>query len=223
MVAGLAFLAVAPYVQYLTDVAFSAAARRFVAPVPLTRVLEADLLLLGVLVTACAMAGSLFGDRYGLAGRGDPARLRASLRYILPAGVMLAAGTYLLFGRYLAQRVPGTYPTSVGWALLLLVKGALFDETVARFGVMTLLCAAVRRPWIANLLQAALFTWLTSRNLAFHGITLQWGFFVAASLTSSLLVHLSHGLVYARYGLASSVTMHAVTDLKYVAHALLVR
>jgi hypothetical protein len=223
VVAGLAFLAVAPYVHYLTRVAFGDATRRFVAPVPLTRVLEADLLLLGVLVTACALAGSLFSDRHGLSGRGDLARLRASLRYVLPAGVVLAGATYLLFGRHLAARVPGTYPASVGWAALLLIKGAVFDETVARYGVMTLFNAVVRRPWIANLLQAALFTWLTSRNLAFHGVTLPWGFLLAASLASSLVVHLGHGLAFARFGLATSVTMHAVTDLKYVAHALLAR
>jgi hypothetical protein len=223
VVAGLAFLAVAPYLHYLTRVAFGDAARRFVAPVPLTRALEADLLLLGVLVTACALAGSLFGRRHGLAGRGDLRLLRASLSRVLPAGAVLAAGTYLLFGRHLAARVPGIYPASLAWAALLLIKGAVFDEAVARYGVMTLLCAAVRRPWIANLLQAALFTWLTSRNLAFHGVTIPWGLFLLASLASSLAVHLGHGLAFARFGLASSVTMHAVTNLKYVAHALLAR
>jgi len=221
VVAGLAFLAVVPYLHYLTRVAFSDVAKRRFAGVPLTRVLEADLALVGVLVAICAVSGSLLARRYGLAGLGSVGQLRAAQRWTVPGGAGLCVVTYLLFGRHLARRVPGYYPASIGWAAVVLVKGMLFDETVARFGVMTILAGAVRRAWIANLLQAALFTWLTLRGLPFFGIELQWSGELGASLVASVLAHLGQGWVYCRYGLITSSSMHGLVDLKYPLHALL--
>lgn len=221
VLAGLAFLAVVPHMHYLTRVAFADAVKRRFSGVPLAKVLEADLAVLGILIAICAVAGSLLAERYGMAGLGNLRSWRASLRWTLPGGALLSLLTYLLFGRHLARLVPGYYPSSPGWAVVVLFKGALFDEMIARHGVMSILGGATRRPWIANLLQALIFTWLTTHGLSFHGVELQWSWMLAASLTSSMVVHLALGAVCARHGLAASSTMHAVVDLKYPARALL--
>lgn len=220
-VAGVAFAAVVPYLYYLTHVAFPEAVRR--GPVPLERVLEADLTLIGLALVICATSGSLLARRYRLPGLGTLGLLRRGLPYLLLGGAVLAAATYLLFGRHLARQVPGLYPAALHWALLLALKGALFDETVARYGVMTILCGAVRRPWLAAVLQAFFFTFLSHRRIGFFGLAPGWSPAYLASLVSSVGVHLAQAAAYARLGLLSAAAMHLVVDLKLVAHALLQR
>jgi len=221
VIAGLGFLAAMPYVYYLTRVAFGQAMRQRLAPRSVEEMLRADLVLMGLAVAITALAGTFLAERYGLPGLGDLRRLRRALPVLVPGGVLLSASTYLGFGRHLARRVPGYYPASLGWAAMLMVKGALFDETVARYGGMTILCGAVRRPWIANLMQAAFFTIVTARSVGFYGLSFGWSVAAAASLGSSAVVHLALGLAYARTGLLGAALLHLVIDLKYVAHALL--
>lgn len=216
LVAGLALAAVLPYVYYLSHVALPRG-----LPLPVERLLEADLALTGVLVLICSLAGALLARRYGLVGLGDLTRLRGAAPQILGWGVTLCAGSYLALGRPLARVAPGSYPSSLGWALLFPFKGALFDETVARFGMMTIICGVVRRPLAASLLQAVFFAAITVKNLSFHGVHLPWGALLAAVLLTALVVHFVQGMVYARHGLLAAAALHWVVDLKYVVHALL--
>jgi hypothetical protein len=220
-IAGIGFLAAMPHVYYLTRVAFGQRMREQLAPRSVEEMLRADLVLIGLAVAITALAGTFLAERYGLPGLGDRRRLRAALPVLVPGGLLLSAGTYLGFGRHLARRVPGYYPTSFRWAAMLMVKGALFEETVARYGGMTILCGAVRRPWLANLMQAAFFTFLTARNVGFYGLSFGWNLASAASLGSSAVVHLALGLAFARAGLLGAALLHLIIDLKYLAHCLL--
>lgn len=221
VVAGLAFLPAALFVDYLTRVAFAETVRQRFANVPLQRVLEIDLLLIGILVATSAVVGSLLARRHGLPGLGTLATLRRSLPLVLPGGIMLGALTYLLIGLPLSRQVPGCYPEDLGWAAVITFKGALFDETVARFCMMTIFCGVVKRPQLANVMQAGFFTFLTTRNMAFYGIPLRWNLISVAGMSGALVGNLAHGWTYARHGLLASATLHMLVDLKFVVHALL--
>lgn len=220
IIAGLAFLAAVTYSYYLTRVAFAARVRRHFAHLSVEQLLQADVILMAVVVVISSLVGSLLAKRYGLAGLGSIKQLRRGLPFVVVGGAVLSAATYLLFGRTLAHRVSGYYPTSLCWSLLIPLKAALFDETVARFGMMTIFCGAVRRVWLANLLQAVFFTSLTSSYMAFYSITLGWNFFTVASLCSSLVVHLVLGITYARFGLLGCALQHFIISLKFVFHAV---
>lgn len=152
-------------------------------------------------------------------GIGSRAQLQASLPVILPAGVLLGLLSYLLLGHRLALLAPGLYPETAGWALVMPLKSALVEETVARFGMMTVLAGLTRRPWAANLLQALLFSALGLKGFAFYGVPPQP--LVWASLAGALAVNLGLGAAYARHGLAAAAVMHFVIDLKFVLHACL--
>ncbi|MBI4699936.1 MAG: hypothetical protein HY744_02015 [Deltaproteobacteria bacterium] len=220
VLAALALLSVAPHVYYLTQVAFAAAVQESFGPLGTGRVVRADLLALGTVVLMCSLMGALFAERYGLAGLGDRASLRRGWWLFALAAPAIGIASYLLFGRELAERVPGFYPGSLPWAGLRAVKGALFDEVVARFGMMTILCGVVRRPWAANVLQAAFFTVLGLIGLPFFGLHPVPSAYFAAAVIASLAVHLFLGAVYARLGLLAAVACHLGIGSKYVLHAL---
>jgi hypothetical protein len=223
VLAGLGFLAASLQVYYLTRFAAPAGGRapdgRLVEDI-----LRVDLILIGLLIALTALAGSFLAERYGLAGLGSLRQLLPRLKWLLPAGAALGALSYLLFGRPLAARVPETYPCAVGWATVLLLKGALFDEVVARYGVMTILSGACRRPWLANLLQAGLFTALPLRGLRYFGRPVPgWSAAFAGSLAMAGLLNLIGGALFARLGLIAAQTFRLALDARYVPHALLCR
>jgi hypothetical protein len=221
VVAGLAFAALVPYLYYLTRIAFADALKQRFGNTSTEQLLRVDLVLIGIALIICSLVGSLLARRYRLPGLGSMAAVRRALPYIVPGGALLSAGTYLFFGRHLARRVPGYYPASLGWALLVMVKGAFFDETIARFGMMTIFSGVVRHLWLANLLQAAFLTFITTRSLPFFGIAVDWNPFLVASVGSSVVVHLAHGWTYGRFGLLSAAALHLLVDSKYALHALI--
>ena len=223
MLAGLGFLAASLQVYYLARVAAPADGRAPGGPL-IAEILRVDLILIGVLLALTALCGSFLAERYGLAGLGSSRRLLPHLKWLLPAGAALGAASYLLFGRQLATRIPETYPCALGWALVLLLKGALFDEVVARYGVMTILSGAFRRPWLANLLQAALFTALPLRGLRYFGRPIPaWSSAFAGSLAGSALLNLIGGALFARLGLLAAQSFRAALDARYLLHALICR
>lgn len=220
-VAGAAFLSAAPYVHYVTSVAFPERVQARFRSLSTAELVRFDLASIALVVVIAALVGSLLSERYGFAGLGDRARLRASLRWVLGLGPPVALLSYVFFGRELAARVPGYYPSGLGWAVLLVFKGAIFDEVVARYGMMTIFGGATRKVWAANLLQAIFFTAVGYKSMIFFGLEAGWSAVFAAGILSSFVVHLIQGLLYARFGLIAAALFHLILELKLVLHALL--
>lgn len=216
---GLGVLGTAPYLHYVASVVPRTAAAR-VPVVEARAVLTADFLLLLPLLAITSLVGCFLSRRYRLGGIGSLAQLRESLPAVLPAAILLGLLSYLLLGRRLALQAPGLFPDDLGWALVMPLKSALLEETVARFGMMTILAGLTRRPWAANLLQAMFFSGLNLKGFAFFGIPP--GPLVWASLGGSLVINLGLGAAYARHGLVAAAVMHLVIDLRFVLHACLV-
>lgn len=236
LLAAVALCAVAPYLHYLTNVAFAAAARRRLPGMTAAELLCTEWIALALVVVTASLAGTLGAERYGLRGVGDGASLQEAKWLILLVAPLLSLASYWLLGRHLAERVPGYYPAGLGWALAHVLKGALFDEVVARHGMMTICCGALAsraagdsagtaprltwKVWLANLFQAAFFTALGLGGLSFYGLAPSLSFFFVASLVASLAIHLSLGYVYARYGLVSAMAFHLALGLKHLVHVL---
>jgi hypothetical protein len=182
-------------------------------------VVTTDFLLVWLLLALCSLVGCFLSQRYQLAGLGTWQQLREAAPVVIVGGFALGAASYLVFGRRLAEVAPGLYPDAIGRALLMALKGALVEETVARFGMMTILAGMVRRPWLANILQAAFFTAISVKALAFFGVEVDG--FVKASMAAGFALHLVLGAVYARWGLIPAALMHLVADLKFAVHAVI--
>ena len=219
-IAALAFAAAVPYIVYLTRVAFPERVREHFVGLDPDEVLRADLGAIFVLVAIASIVGSLFAERYRLRGIGGLDDLRAA-RWLLAAAPVLLLVSYFAFGRVMAERIPGTFPATLGWAFVATAKNAVFDEVVARFGMMTIVAGLAPRTWQANVLQAVFFTALVFKGLGFFGLAASWDVPFVASLVMTFAMHLYFCHLYARYGLLAAVVAHAIVDLEYPLHVAL--
>ena len=221
VVAAVALVGVAPFMHYLTAVAFPDAVQRRFPSVGTDQIIRQDLGSVALVIVLAALVGALRSERYGFAGLGDAARVRQARWLLLVVAPLVACASYLLFGRAIAERVPGYYPSSPAWGLARACKDAMFDEVVARYGMMTMLAGVVRYGWLANLLQAAFFTTIAYLGLAFYGVSPSLSAPFAASLVASFAISLGLGAIYARYGLIAAMLFHFVLGLRFVVHALM--
>lgn len=220
VLAGAAFLGAAAYVYYLTVVAFPDRVRERFGAVSREQLLRMDLTMIALLVVVAALVGSFFSKRYRLAGIGSLDQLQRALPVIGIAGPAMGAVSYLVFGRAIAELVPGYYPTEVVWAVAVIAKGVLFDEVVARYGMMTIFAGVAPRPWIANVLQAIFFTAMVFKSLGFYGLNVDWNAYFVLSLCASFFSHLVFGWLYSKRGLSAAMGLHLVVDLRFLIHAL---
>ena len=221
LVAGLAFATAAPYLYYLSTVAFpERVSDRFgLSP---AEVLAVDLPLTAAAAALAALIGALFSERHGLPGLGTWADLRAALRRFGPVAAIASALGYAVVGRALAARVPGTSPDTLGWALVVWAKAAVFDEVIARYGMLTVVWSVTRRRWLANGLQAAFFTATVVQGLGFLGVAPSADPTFAGALALTFAGHLAMGAAQLRYGLRTTVALRALFEVRYLLHAVLV-
>ncbi len=222
LIAGASFLTAAPYVYYVSTVAFGDRIRLRFRGLSTYEILRLDMFSIAIVVVLASLAGALFSERYQLRGIGDRSDLRRSRLMILGVGPVLMLVSYFAFGRALADAVPGYYPTSIVWASALVVKGAIFDEVVARYGMMTILRGVVQRTWLANVLQAVFFTAVGFKSMTFFGLEAGLSFAFLLGIGASFVIHLVEGALYANTGLFAACAFHFVLELKLVLHAVLV-
>ena len=221
LVAAIALVGAIPHVWYLTKVGFAERLSQHFPRTSPEQIIQTDLLSIALIVSLTSLVGALLSKRYGLYGLGDAASLRRARWLIVGVAPALGAVCYLLFGRAIAERVPGYYPTTTHWAMARALKVALFDEVVARFGMMTIIAGVFRMIWLANLLQASFFTVIATLGLSFYGISPQATGYFAASVGTSFVISYVLGVIYARYGLIPAMLFHFVLGLRFVVHALI--
>lgn len=221
LVAGAAYLVQAPYLVYLTRVAYpDAIAERFPS-LSTEDLLGAELMRIAVTVVLAALVGAFFSARNGLPDVGDHRGVRAAWRWIAAAAA-LAIVSHAVVGSAVAAALPGQYPCALHWALVALLKGAVFDEVIARYGMMTIVMGVVRRAWIANVLQATFFAGIGARALFFEPAAGGPGLdpLTLASVGTSWVVSLAAGHMYARHGLLAAIALHLAVGLRFPLHAL---
>lgn len=213
LLAGAAFLSAAPYVHFLgTDLVAERLAARFPG-VSMGEAVHVDLRLMAVLVVMSALAGTFFSARYRLGGVGGLTEIVVARRWVA-GGAVAAVAWALLLAPSLRAALPGYLPETFPRALAHLAKGVVFEEVVARFGLMTVVAGAVPRAWMANVVQAVFFTAVGIEGLAFFGFGPSPVF--GASIAFSFALHLVLGGVYARYGLLAAMAVHAAVDVRFL-------
>lgn len=222
LVAGAAFASAAPHVYYVSRVAFGDRLMASTRGLSGEDLIRADLSAMAVVCVIAALAGSLFARRYRLPGLGQVADLWRGRWVILGAGPIVMLVSYLAFGRAIAEAVPGYFPSSPSWALALTINGAVFDEVVERYGMMTICAGFSRHLAMANLIQATFFTLVVGmKTMSFFGLHAGWTFAFVAGIVAAFGRHLLQGLVYARFGLLTAMALHWIIDLQMLLHALL--
>ncbi|MCC7384516.1 MAG: CPBP family intramembrane metalloprotease [Deltaproteobacteria bacterium] len=219
IVAGIAYAAQAPYLYYLARVAYPTTLSQRHPALTAEQVLGADLIRVAIVVILASLIGALFVERAGLVGLGTRASKR-SLLVLFAMGAAASAVIYTVVGRSIAEKLPGQYPCALGWALVGTLRGALFEEVVARYGMMTLLVGITRRTWLANILQAIFFSAVSTRAIAFATGPLALDALTAATIVTSLIVNLIAGGLYAKRGLASAAAFHLGISTRFTLHAV---
>jgi hypothetical protein len=214
---GAAFVSAAPYTYYVSTIAFPDKVRTATIGKSAQEILAFDMSAMAIIVVIASLVGSLTSERYRLGGIGDLERTKRAWPFIVVA-IFFSFFSYFVFGARLAAAVPAYYPKEVGWAAAMMIKGAVFDEVVARYGMMTIVCGVARRPIIANVLQAVFFTVVGLRSMAFFGVHVSVDLFVISGLVASFAVHLVLGHVYARYGLLAACTVHLGLEIERMIH-----
>lgn len=220
-VAGAAYLVQAPYLVYLTRVAYPDVLAKRVPALGAEELLRLELLRIAVLVVLAALVGAFLSVRNGLPDLGDRSQLRGAAPWIGGAA-LLSILSHAVVGSQVAAALPGQYPCELRWALVTMLKGAVFDEVIARYGMMTIVMGVVRRVALANVLQATFFAGVGARALFFDAGGAGPGLdaLTLASVGTSWLVNLACGHVYARHGLYAAIGVHLAIGLRFPAHAL---
>ncbi len=210
VVAGAAYLASAPHAAYLAQ---QSSVR--LGGLSADQVLAMDLLRLAVVTVLASLIGAFFSARNGLPDLGGGATLRRAWRWYL-GGALWSVGLYFAAGSPLAARFPAQYPCAIGWAVVALIKNSVFEEVIARYGMMTLAVGVLRNKTAGNLVQATFFTLVSLRALPVNSGG--WDATTVLAIAAAFLVHLGSGAVYARHGLLAASVFRAATGLRLLIH-----
>lgn len=174
--------------------------------------LMTQLTLLFLLLLCCAAAGEFFGTRGGCAGRINTAWLKKHGPWLLPIALVGGAISFFLYDVWLDRTVPGYYPHEFAPALLRVAKGAVAEEIVLRYGILSLFLAAFRRFEIANPLAATAAALVAARSFALLETPAE-GLWIA-NIALSFFFSLAQGYVYRHGGLAACMLTRAAVSSK---------
>jgi len=171
-----------------------------------------QLSLLFLLLVCCAAAGEFFGKRGDCAGRINGPWLRKYWLLIVPAALCVGVLSLIFYDIPLGKAVPGYYPDDFASAFLRIAKGAISEEIIFRYGVLSLFLATFRRFEIANPLAAVAAALVAARSFALIGKSAEdlW-------LTNILLAFcfsLAQGYVYRHGGLGACMLTRAAVSSK---------
>jgi len=179
-------------------------------------VLVAELFLLFIICFLSAMIGFTFSKRAGLPGFGTAENWFQSLPLLLLAGFGMIAVSWLLFDRHFIQISPVSYPDHPLYLVFFPFKGAVTDEVIMRFGLLTV-CVGILRRRIAGIVTVSLFaSLLTLKYFRFIGISPDFSYLFVMQMLLSFVSHFVLGYVYVTRGLLQSMTLKLIFGAKYV-------
>jgi len=176
-----------------------------------------SLVFLLILSSFCGFA---FSKHYGLPEWGQFQELRKrAFRFYLPIAICLGIISYFFFDRWFGRLAPEFYPKNFFWAFSIPFRSAFLEETVFRFGMVTVFVGAIRR-WLNPLWAVgivSLFYSLVISQKTFELVGLVWDVNVQTMIMvfNSFLTHFLLGYVYLKKGLSHSIFLHFLLTLKY--------
>lgn len=187
----------------------------------------------GVVVFAlallCSLVGFLYAERLALPGFGALKDIRLWLPLGFGAGIVFTPVSYLSLDRELIHALPEIYPAFWQSALADIVGTALIQETVLRFGLLTICVYFMRRGnffsghlWPGILIVAAFGTvgaylFLAEFELVQRLSIVQTG----AALLFAFAVQWVYCEIYLRWGFLAAFCTHMGFSVKFFIYALM--
>jgi hypothetical protein len=182
--------------------------------------LPLQLFLLFVICLLSAVVGFTFGKRYALPGFGASRRYIHDLPLLLAAGAALMIISCVFFDRYFYMLSPGSYPEGLLYLLVIPLKGAVAEELILRFGLVTIGVGICRNRYAGVILVAVFATLLSIRYFIFIGIDIAFSYIFIVQVILTFLVNCILGYLFVTRGLVYAMTVKLVYGVKYVLVAL---
>ncbi|MGE0085993.1 MAG: hypothetical protein AB7S75_16415 [Desulfococcaceae bacterium] len=179
-------------------------------------VLAAELFLLFLICFLSSMTGFIFSKKAGLPGFGSQEDWFRSLPLLLLLGLVMIVFSWLLFDRHFIKISPVSYPDHPVYLLFFPLKGAVTDEVIMRFCLLTI-CVGILRRRIAGIFIVSVFaSLLTLKYFRFIGISPGFNYFFLMQMLLSFVSNFLLGYVYVTRGLLQSMTLKLIFGAKYV-------
>ena len=176
----------------------------------------------------CALVGFLYSESLQLPEFGRPGFFLSWLPMGLILGLVFTPVSYFVIDRDIMRLVPRVFPRDWPWALGNMLGGAITQEVIARFGLLTIGIYLFRRlgfkghPWPAIALVslfgcAGTYIFLLKFNLAQEFVFSQ----IAIGLTMAFFLQWAFCEVYVRKGFLATSCIHFGLNIKLFLYALM--
>ncbi len=216
LLAAVSYFTVLPFIHHLVYGPPSGIVTYRTGFLPPEVVFRRHSLLVLILLFCSAMAGFTLGPRRGLPGLWVKERVRRDAPRLFGAGLLAGLAVLLLFDRPMVAQAPRFYPADLPEAFVFFLKGILVNDVVFRFGVLTIIFAATRHFWSANVMAAILYAFRVARDLDFVGASPGFHPFFILVMLSAFLFALAKGYLYKTRGLAACSILQAGICLRYL-------
>lgn len=175
-----------------------------------------ELVLLALLLFLSALIGFSFSARLDLPGLGSVRELVFALPALIAGGIALVALSYVVFDRYYFMVAPSTFPRETVYLAAMPFKAALADETILRFGLVTIGVGLTKNKGAGVVLMSAVSTLLTVKYLEFVGLPFALDHFYVVYLLLSFFGNILLGWLFVTRGLLYSMALKFVIGCKYL-------
>lgn len=183
--------------------------------------------LLFLPVMLCSLIGFIYAPRLRLPGFG----VLRDMLFWLPAGLLAGALfsplAYLVLDRHAMQILPALYPLSANEALAEMLGIALTQETLVRFGLLTIAVYLFDRNRNGRYLHYALVViacfgsagmYMFLQRVGLYPLLSPWQ--AGISLVMAFALQWFYCRIFLRYGLLAAICLHFGLNLKYLIYAV---
>ena len=204
----------APYFHYL--ICEISLGGRFPESVYFSAFLFTQLFILFILCLLSAMVGFSFSKRYELPGFGDRGRFIRAAPSLFLLGSAMTALSYFLFDRFFFEISPVSYPKDALYLVSFTLKGALTDEVILRFCLVTIGVGILQHKGAGVVLAAVVASLFPIKYYHFIGISPAVNYLFITQFLLSLAVNLFLGHLFVSRGLFYAMAFKFFFALKYV-------
>lgn len=169
-----------------------------------------------VTVLSC-LIGFAFSRRLGLPGLGKTATVKRDFKWIACLGTVLSLVSLIGFDIWFIKVLPAAYPDSAWYLLSIPVKGALTEELILRFCMVTLAVGILKSKWAGVFVISILAPFLSLKFFRFVGVEGLPAGLLTIQFLLSFVSNMLLGMVFVTRGLFSCMMLKFFCNLKYVA------
>jgi hypothetical protein len=218
VLASVATLVTIPYVHYLIKTVDRGNLSGSIPVSPNFIIFQ--ILMLFAISLLSAIVGITFGRRYALPGFGIFRNYIQDLPKLIAAGSGLMIISFVFFDRYFFNLSPGSYPKEYFYLMAIPFKGAVAEELILRFGLVTIGVGICKNRFAGVALVSVFATLLSIRYFTFIGMDVAFSYIFVAQVVLTFLINGFLGYLFVTRGLAYAMTIKFVLGFKYLMVAL---